>query len=363
MKSMYQQKTKIGIGILSVVGLSLTAAEWSTITTHSGWKQHSMSRPRPAVVTPGDAYGEPPSDAVVLFDGSSLDAFKSLSGKPADWTLDHGYFEVKPGTGAIETKQKFGDVQLHFEWASPKPAMGQGQDRGNSGVFFMGQFEVQVLDSYQADTYADGQAGAIYGQYPPLSNAAKAPGEWQTYDIAFRRPRFDQQGNLTEPARLTVIHNGVVVQNNEILYGPSSWLHYDPYTKLPEKGPIEFQDHGHKVRFRNIWIRELPDRPAPTAEELKPIETIKVEKSYLDSLAGQYQLSNRPGAKPLTVKAGDDCLLIRFPNRQTELKLVPVAKNRFQFTETDAQFEFTEDGQELDFHIGGETRRIPKIAK
>lgn len=356
-----QSKSRIGLGLLTVLGLSLTAAEWTTTTRHSGWKQHSMSRPKPAVVTPAKNYGEPPADAVVLFSGNSLDAFRTQSSKPAGWTLGDGYFEVKPGQGAIQTIAKFGDVQMHLEWASPNPAVGQGQDRGNSGVFFMGQFEVQVLDSFKADTYADGQAGAMYGQYPPLANAAKAPGEWQTYDIAFRRPRFDKQGNLTEPARLTLIHNGILVQNNEIFYGPTSWLHFDPYTKLPEKGPIEFQDHGHKVRFRNIWVRELADRPAPTPEELKPIEVIKVDPAYLKSLAGEYQLSNRPGGKPATVKAAEDHLLVRYPNRLTEMKLVPVAKNRFQFTETDAQFEFSEDGQVITFHIGGESRKLPKL--
>ncbi len=176
------------------------------------------------------------------------------------WKVTDGYMEVAPGTGAIETKAKFGDAQLHVEWASPSPAAGVGQDRGNSGIFLMGEYEVQVLDSYHAETYADGQAGAIYGQYPPLANASRPPGEWQTYDIAFRRPRFDQGGKLLEPARLTLIHNGILIQNNEELLGRTSWLQSLPYEAHADRGPIQLQDHGHPVRFRNMWIRDLAER-------------------------------------------------------------------------------------------------------
>ena len=347
--------------LIGFFALSLSAASWTSLTTHSGWKQHSMSRPKPPVVTPADKPGAPPSDAVVLFDGSSLDEFTTDSGRPARWKLADGYMEVRPGAGKIVSKKQFGDVQLHVEWASPNPAVGVGQDRGNSGIFFMGQYEIQVLDSFKADTYADGQAGAIYGEYPPLANATRAPGEWQSYDIAFRRPRFDKSGALVEPARATVFLNGVLVQNNEILYGPTSWLSFDPYEPGPEKGTIELQDHGHTVRFRNLWVRELAERPAPTAAELKPIDVVKVEKSYVDSLAGEYKLSDRPGALPLSVKSGGDHLLIRFPNRKTILKLVPVGKDTFQFSQTDARFRFSDDGQEITFEIGGEARKIPKL--
>ncbi|MFM1803082.1 MAG: hypothetical protein RJA81_2434, partial [Planctomycetota bacterium] len=163
MRQHFQNRSLLICLIMLLVGLRLTAVEWKSVTRHSGWKQHSMSRPKPEVVTASESYGKAPSDAIILFDGKSLDSFETLGHKTAEWTVKDGYMEVRPGTGAIQTKAGFGDVQLHLEWASPNPAVGQGQDRGNSGVFFLGQFEVQVLDSYQTDTYADGQAGAIYG--------------------------------------------------------------------------------------------------------------------------------------------------------------------------------------------------------
>jgi hypothetical protein len=165
--------------------------------------------------------------------------------------------EVVAGTGGIETIRSFGDAQLHVEWASPAPPKGEGQDRGNSGVFLMGRYEVQVLDSYGSATYPDGQASAIYGQYPPLVNASRAPGEWQTYDIVFRAPRFDAQGKLLSPARMTVLHNNVLVHDNVTLTGPSGHRQRPPYVVHPDKLPISLQDHDHPVRFRNIWIREL----------------------------------------------------------------------------------------------------------
>jgi hypothetical protein len=154
----------------------------------------------------------------------------------------------------------FGDVQLHIEWATPSPARGSGQARGNSGVFLMGRYEVQVLDSYQNRTYPDGQAAAIYGQYPPLVNASRPPGEWQTYDIVFRRPRFDANGALVSPARMTVFHNGVLVQDDVELTGPSGHQSRPPYERHADRLPIRLQDHGDPVRFRYIWVRELPER-------------------------------------------------------------------------------------------------------
>ncbi len=195
------------------------------------WRQHDIRRPKPPEVEPaeGPIASKPPKNAVVLFDGENLDAWQSPGGGPAKWKVADGQMETVPGAGPIETKASFGDIQLHVEWSAPSPPRGKGQDRGNSGVFLMGQFEIQVLDSYQAETYADGQAGAIYGQYPPLFNASRPPGEWQSYDIAFRRPRFDASGNLQEPARITVFHNGILVQNNEEPFGPTSWLKWLPY--------------------------------------------------------------------------------------------------------------------------------------
>jgi 3-keto-disaccharide hydrolase len=225
------------------------------------WPQHSMDRPRPKVVDPGPVGGSatPPSDAVVLFDGSSLSQWRSSDSShgPARWKVEGGYFEVVPETGGIETARGFGDAQLHIEWMAPDPPRGTGQDRGNSGVFFMGQYEVQVLDSYRNDTYPDGQAGSIYGQYPPLVNPARPPGEWQSYDIVFRRPRFSADGQLLEPARMTVFFNGILVQDAMTLLGPTSHQVRRPYAAHPDKLSISLQDHGHPVRLRNIWVREL----------------------------------------------------------------------------------------------------------
>ena len=260
------------------------------VPTPSGWRQHDVHRPKPPVVEPGRALTESsaPADAVVLFDGGNLDAWKSADGGKAAWKVSDGAFEVSPGAGAIQTKESFGDVQLHVEWASPNPPRGRSQDRGNSGIFLMGKFELQVLDSYKAETYADGQAGALYGQYPPLYNATRPPGEWQTYDVAFHAPRFDDSGALREPARFTVFLNGVLVQNNEGLTGNTSWLEATPYESGVDHGPIQLQDHGHPVRFRNIWLRKLPKRPAPTPEQRRQPKIVDLPQAELDALTGVY---------------------------------------------------------------------------
>jgi hypothetical protein len=226
------------------------------------WPQHSMTRPRPPVVDPGPYVptAKPPSDAIVLFDGKSLASWRSADSThgPARWKVENGYMEVVAGTGAIETVRGFGDVQLHVEWATPAPPHGESQERGNSGVFLMGRYELQVLDSYKNDTYPDGQAAAIYGQYPPMVNASRPPGQWQTYDIVFRRPRFDAQGKVLQPARMTVLHNGVLVHDNDVLVGPTANQARPPYLAHPDKLPLSLQDHGNPTRFRNVWVRELP---------------------------------------------------------------------------------------------------------
>ena len=238
---------------LSVVAASLSAQ------TSPPCPQHARDCPAPPVVKVGPAPAPvpPPSDAIVLFDGRDLSKWKGQDGGPARWVVRDGYFEVAAGTGAISTAQGFGDVQLHVEWAAPNPPKGTDQDRGNSGVFLMGIYEVQVLDSYGSVTYPDGQAAAVYGQYPPLVNASRPPGEWQSYDIVFHRPRFDAGGKLLQPARLTVLHNGVLVQDNVELTGPTGHHVRPPYKAGPEKLPLSLQDHGHPVHYRNIWIREL----------------------------------------------------------------------------------------------------------
>ena len=291
--------------------------------TDGGWKQHDIHRPKPPVIDDpgGPAFTSAPKDAVVLFDGKNLDAWRGNGGKPAGWKVADGAMEVVAGSGAIRTKDQFGDIQLHVEWASPNPAVGKGQDRGNSGIILMGLFELQVLDSYRADTYADGQAGALYGQYPPLLNASRPPGEWQTYDVAFRRPRFDDSGKLLEPARVTLIHNGVVIQNNEELLGQTNWLKWTPYMSHAEKGPIELQDHGHPVKFRNIWLRNLTDRPAPTLQDLKRPEVVAMPEKDLDAFAGQYVMGS--GTKVAITRDGG-YLMVKFPFLPLPLTIVPV---------------------------------------
>ena len=222
--------------------------------TPQQWPQHSMDRPRPPVVNPGP----PPSDAIVLFDGKDLAQWRSdADSSAAKWIVRDGYVEVKPGTGTMASARGFGDVQLHIEWATPGVAKGEGQERGNSGVFLMGIYELQVLDSYQNDTYPDGQAGAIYGQNPPLVNPTKGPGQWQAYDVIFHRPRFKADGSLERPARMTVLLNGVLIQDNFELVGPTANRQQPPYRMHPDKLPLKLQDHGNPMRFRNIWIREL----------------------------------------------------------------------------------------------------------
>ncbi len=226
---------------------------------------HDPLRPHPKVVRPGALPGQPPSDAVILFDGKDLSkwtaarlgtAAYTLSADPPAWKLGNGYFEVIPGSGDIATKEKFCDVQLHVEWMEPPGVTGTSQNRGNSGVFLMGLFEIQVLDSYLSSTYADGQAGAMYGQWPPLVNAVRKPGEWQIYDIVFEAPAF-AGGKRTKSASMTVFLNGVLLHNHKEEMGPTIYRQVPRYEPGPPEGPIILQDHRHAVRFRNIWARRV----------------------------------------------------------------------------------------------------------
>lgn len=216
-----------------------------------GFHVHDPARPRPPVVTPASAPGGAPSDAIVLFDGKDLSHWT-----PAKWKVENGYMEVVPHAGDIATKEKFGDVQLHIEWATPAEVKGNSQGRGNSGVFLQSRYEVQVLDSFENPTYADGQAAAIYGQWPPLVNASRKPGQWQTYDIIFEAPRFDGE-KLLKPAYITVFHNGVLVQNHREVMGPTQHRQLAKYVPQPAEDSLKLQDHGNPVRYRNIWIRRL----------------------------------------------------------------------------------------------------------
>jgi hypothetical protein len=349
-----------GAGVLGV----LAAEPGRPGESPTRWRQHDIQRPKPPEAEPADApiASKPPDGSVVLFDGSNLDAWKSTSGGPPRWKVADGYFETVPGTGLIETKAKFGDIQLHVEWAAPNPPHGKGQDRGNSGVFLMGQFEVQVLDSYQADTYADGQAGAIYGQYPPLFNAARPPGAWQSYDIAFRRPRFDASGTLLEPARITLFHNGILVQNNEAPFGPTSWLKWLPYKDQGDRGAIALQDHSHPVRYRNIWLRELPERPAPTAADLTRPAVVKLSESALDQYAGVYLTS--PGRSKVSFVREGDHLVVTFPFRPQPLALEPISETEFDMPFTDGRFTFRKDADGrvtgVHFRIGDGAREMTR---
>jgi hypothetical protein len=218
------------------------------------WKVHDSQRPRPVVVHPAREHGAAPSDAQVLFDGKDLKHWAAGDGE-AGWEVEDGFMSVN-GTGNITTRDHFGDMQLHIEWASPTHVEGESQGRGNSGVFLMGRYEIQVLDSFENESYADGQAAAMYGQYPPAVNASRSPGEWQTYDILWQAPRFEGE-QLASPGVVTVVHNGVVVHHAREFMGPSAHRSLPEYKPHAPRGPIVLQDHGNPVRYRNIWVREL----------------------------------------------------------------------------------------------------------
>lgn len=221
-----------------------------------GLVSYAQELPQPKVVGPAKKWN-PPSDAVILFNGKALSRFESVQGGPANWIVEGKHFTVNPGTGNIHTKDQYGDMQLHIEWHVPTEDIGkEGQKSGNSGIYLMGKYEVQVLNSFQNNTDPDRQAGSIYNQYPPMVNASSAPGEWQVYDIIFKAPEYNNDGKEKEPGRLTVFHNGILIQYNAEIEGPTT-----AYNKeLPEnatKGPLMLQDHNNKVSYRNIWLREL----------------------------------------------------------------------------------------------------------
>jgi hypothetical protein len=224
------------------------------------WHIHDPARPQSPIVTPGKTFSQeapPPSDATVLFEGKDLSQWRDKkTGGAAQWTIQDGV--MVSARGDIETMGKFGDVQLHLEFREPTPAKDSGQGRGNSGIYFMGLYEVQILDCYSNNTYADGATGAIYGQHPALANACRPPGEWQTYDIVFTAPRFKSDGSLESPAYVTAILNGVVVQNHQAYRGPTNWRVPVKYSAHPTELPISLQYHNNAVSFRNIWLRPVP---------------------------------------------------------------------------------------------------------
>jgi hypothetical protein len=249
-RRVFNRPAALGVGILSVLLILLCcggeSGEW---TSGIPW-------PEPPVVDPGPV-GGPPADAIVLFDGKDLSQWRNGQ----NWIIQDGYAICRGG--GITSKQAFGDCQLHLEWAAPEEVTGSGQGRGNSGVYLMSTYEVQILDSYDNTTYFDGQCGAIYKQSPPLVNACRKPGQWQSFDIIFKAPQFDSQGNLIQPACVTVLQNGVLIQDHFELQGATAWDEPPKYTAHPAKLPLHIQDHGNPVRFRNIWIRELQPRITP----------------------------------------------------------------------------------------------------
>lgn len=228
------------------------------------YRVHDQARPQPRVVSPGTAStentpGQAPSDAEVLFDGTDLSAWVNVQdGSPASWNVRDGYMEVVPQTGDIQSVSQLGDCQLHLEFASPQEVKSESQGRGNSGIFLMGCYEVQVLDCYQNPTYADGTVGGIYGQFPPLVNPSRPPGEWQTFDIIWLGPRFCDC-KLVRPAVITVFLNGILLHHHKPLLGPTQHRTTTKYQAHAHTGPLRLQDHGDLVRFRNIWQRPLTD--------------------------------------------------------------------------------------------------------
>jgi len=237
------------------------------------YRVHDIARPHPPVIKPAAEPGGAPSDAIVLFDGKDLSKWTKgkshltgttpfSSNEPPEWKVENGYFEVVPGKGDIATKDKFGDCQLHVEWAAPADAEGKSQGRGNSGVFMMARYEIEILDSYNNPTYADGEAGAIYGQWPALVNPSRKPGEWQTYDIVWEAPKFEDT-KLVKPAYLTLFMNGVVMHNRKELVSPTKHAGLDQYQPQPAEDVIVLQNHSNRVRFRNIWVRRLGSYDQP----------------------------------------------------------------------------------------------------
>ena len=256
-------------GLLATTAIETQADEYLT----------GIKWPEPAIVTPGGENRLPPSDATVLFDGKDMAGWDNSE----NWTVENG--EAVAGGGSITSKAKFGDCQVHIEWSAPLPAEGEGQGRGNSGMFLMGIYEIQILDSYINKTYFDGQAGAIYKQTPPMVNAMRPPGEWNTYDVIWTRPRFAEDGSLESPAYITAIHNGALILNHFELLGDTPYHRPPKYEKHEDKLPISLQDHGNPVRFRNIWVREIKPIVGERTSQPYTIDHDTGKKTWVKSAA------------------------------------------------------------------------------
>ena len=344
---------------VSILGLIITTSVSLRGAPDPNLLDHDRDRPQPAVVIPGtpstqEQPGTAPSDATVLFDGKDTSAWVAMDGNPTKWVVHDGALECVPGSGYVRSLQSFGDCQLHVEWSAPNPPHGDSQGRGNSGVFFgFGRYEVQVLDSYQNKTYADGSAASIYGQYPPLVNVCLPPGKWQTYDIVWTAPRFAVDGALLSKAYITIFHNGVLVQNHVELTGPVPWIDRPPYQAHAERLPIAFQDHGNPVRFRNVWVRELGN---PRHKE------VMLPGPLLDSYVGDYGPQGQwNGVKIRRLADG----LLSFTLGGAELVMHAESPTRFYATTTDVicTFDVTGPKKKLSFCAGEEESRSTVVER
>jgi len=287
MKQLQTWTTALAVGVAA--SAAFAGLYGDTPDAKHAWAVHDNNRPRPAIITADP--GKTPSDAVVLFDGSSLDAWLDKDGKPCRWAIIDGAMQVVPGTGEVQTKASFGDCQLHIEFATPTKVEGSSQGRGNSGVFPMGMHEIQVLDCFDNDTYPDGQCSSVYAENPPLVNACRKPGEWQTYDIVFHQPIWDGE-TLKHPGTVTVIHNGVLTQDNWEFEGLSTHCQRRPLKPYATKLPLKLQDHNNPMRFRNIWIREIPSRYANTTHGGPAVNEADVTALRAKTAAKLFEAAN-----------------------------------------------------------------------
>ncbi len=336
--------SKKAVSLLITVGLLFPGFYVLAGTPDEGAKAarqfriHDWGRPQPPIIDPGTAStaqqpGKQPADAIVLFDGRDLSNWRAMDGGPAKWVIKDGVMESVKGSGYVRSLQAFGDCQLHVEWATPTKVEGKSQGRGNSGVFLMNTYEVQVLDSFNNQTYPDGQASAVYGQYPPQVNASSGPGEWQIYDIVFHRPHFDEEGKVTQPASVTVLHNGVLTQDNVEILGPTTWMNRPPYKPHADKLPLALQDHGNPVRFRNIWVRELPARSAAERDKDKEIF---LGGAQLEQYVGEYRGEGTP---VITISRDQDQLLATFAGNPAR-PIFAHSENNFFSKAIGIEFEF-----------------------
>jgi hypothetical protein len=340
-------RTTLLLGLITLAGVALNAA--AEEKTNSGYLIHDMERAPAPAVTPG-TNGGPPADAIVLFDGANLNEWRTEDGAAPAWLVQDGYLQCVEGADDIFTKRNFGDCQLHIEWASPADPAGKiDQDRGNSGIFFMEKYEIQVLDSYQSRTYSDGYAGSVYAQYPPQVNATRPPGEWQTYDIVFHRPRFKKDGSLRKPARITAFLNGILVQDNVTLTGPTGWLQQKPYEAHADEMSLKLQDHDSPVRFRNIWIR-----PLATPDHLKKIKMksreakVQLTAAQLDRFVGAYETIDPDEEKKevpfIVIRREGDQLYATVRDKQ-ERRIFAQTENEFVFEIFDGTLTIESDAQ------------------